>query len=33
VGSASAGLVGLAFASLMQWGRACRSFLARAVRR
>ena len=33
VGAASAGVVGLAFASLMQWGRACRSFLARAVRR
>jgi hypothetical protein len=28
-GTASAGLVGLVFASLMQWGRTFRSFLTR----
>jgi len=33
VGAGSAGVVGLAFASLMQWGRACRGALARAFRR
>jgi hypothetical protein len=30
-GAASAGLVGLAFASLMQWGRGLRLALGRAV--
>jgi hypothetical protein len=33
VGTASAGLVGLAFASLMQCGRTCRNYLARIVLR
>jgi hypothetical protein len=32
-GAASAGLVGLVFASLMQWGRAFRAFLARLAQR
>jgi hypothetical protein len=32
VGAGSAGLVGLLFASLMQWGRSCRTLLARLVR-
>ena len=31
-GTASAGLVGLVFASLMQWGRTFRLFLARVFR-
>jgi hypothetical protein len=32
-GTASAGLVGLVFASLMQWGRTFRAFLVRVGRR
>jgi len=33
VGTASAGLVGLVFASVMQWGRACKDRLVRMVHR
>jgi hypothetical protein len=32
-GAASAGVVGLVFASVMQWGRACKAALARRAHR